>query len=401
MTHPRDLSIEDFNYHLPEERIAKHPAPVRDQSNLLAYKSGGIAKHVFHELPELLEPNTMLVLNNTRVIPARLIFKKTTGGEIEIFCLDPVGQDHQAAMASKGQTTWKCLVGGAKKWKEGRIACTIAIDEFMVELEAEKVNQDGGEFVIQFFWNDLQFSFSELLQAGGELPLPPYFDREPEEEDLERYQTIFARFDGSVAAPTAALHFTDRVFAQLEQKGVQVEYITLHVGAGTFKPVSSEVMAKHDMHAEVFTVETSLIEKIVKHNGPLISVGTTTTRTLESLYWMGVKLLEGEKADGLVQWECYDLPQHYSLQDSFGALLSHARNMGLLAISGSTSLLIAPGYKYKVCKGIITNFHLPKSTLILLVAALVGEDWRKIYEFAMNNNFNFLSYGDSSLLLPK
>jgi S-adenosylmethionine:tRNA ribosyltransferase-isomerase len=400
MTHPRYLSIDDFAYHLPDERIARHPAALRDQSNLLAYKSGTISKHVFHELPALLDSGAMLVLNNTRVIPARLIFKKATGGEIEIFCLDPIGQDHQAAMASKGQTTWKCLVGGAKKWREGRIVCTISIDQYNVQLEAEKVEQDGGEFVIRFFWNQHQFSFSELLQAGGELPLPPYFDREPEEEDLERYQTVFAQYDGSVAAPTAALHFTDKVFSELEQKGVQLEYITLHVGAGTFKPVSSEIMAKHDMHAEVFTVETSLIEKIMRHEGPLISVGTTTTRTLESLFWMGVKLLDGGRADGLVQWECYDLPQHYTLQESFGALLAHANSMGLLAISGSTSLLIAPGYKYKVCQGIITNFHLPKSTLILLVAALLGEDWRKVYDFALANNFNFLSYGDSSLLMP-
>jgi S-adenosylmethionine:tRNA ribosyltransferase-isomerase len=400
MSHPRNLSIDDFSYHLPDSRIARHPAPVRDQSKLLVYKGGNISKHVFFELSEIIDGDCMLVLNNTKVIPARLIFKKTTGGEIEIFCLDPIGADHQAAMASKQSTTWKCLVGGAKKWKEGALSCSIQIRNEEVVLFAEKGEQQGGEFVIHFQWNNEKYSFSELLQAGGELPLPPYFDREPEQEDLERYQTIFARFDGSVAAPTAALHFTENVFSDLKAKGVSQEYITLHVGAGTFKPVSSDRMEQHDMHAEVFTVECSLIEKLAAYSGKIIGVGTTTTRTLESLYWMGVKILEGQKGDGLYQWECYDLPNHYSLQESFGALLNHAMHTGQSTVSGATSLLIAPGYTYRVCKGIITNFHLPKSTLILLVAALVGDDWRKIYDYALANEFNFLSYGDSSLLLP-
>lgn len=404
MKHPKDLSIEYFDYVLPDERIAKYPLERRDASKLLLYRKGQLAQSHFYHLPDFLASQHMLVMNDTRVIPARLMFKKETGGQVEVFCLDPVHQSHDAAMASRSECIWECMVGGARKWKNDPLHKTVEVRGISLVLTAEKLEHRSEVFVIRFTWDDPSVSFSEILDHAGEIPLPPYFGREAEALDYERYQTVFARYEGSVAAPTAALHFTEKVLADLEQNGVALRRITLHVGAGTFKPVSATTMAQHEMHAEIFSVSTDFLRELILTDKTVVVVGTTTTRTLESLYWMGVKMLEG-KFEGapelfLDQWECYELPEHYSVEDALNALIAYCEERGLNAVTGATSLLIAPGYRYRICRGLITNFHLPKSTLILLVAAFIGDDWRKAYEYALAEDFRFLSYGDSSLLLP-
>jgi S-adenosylmethionine:tRNA ribosyltransferase-isomerase len=404
MIHPKDLSIEGFDYDLPPDRIPSFPIAQRDHSRLLVYTDGKISDTRFFNLKDWLNEDHFLVMNDTRVIPARLIFRKSTGGVVEIFCLEPLTGTHEQAMASMGEVTWKCMVGGAKKWKEGPLEMTLNVQGKDVSLVAEKMSQENDVFNIRFSWQGSGCSFSEILSIAGVIPLPPYFHREASPEDHDRYQTVFARQEGSVAAPTAALHFTTELLEQLKKKGVDQFKITLHVGAGTFKPVSSATMEGHDMHAEVFSVPVSFLKLLRTSQRRPVAVGTTTTRTLESLYWLGVKIHEGLLKPGddlyLGQWECYDLSATISLDAALGVLIDYCEAAVQTHLSGATSLLIAPGFTYRICKGVITNFHMPKSTLILLVAALSGSDWRRIYSYALEHEFRFLSYGDSSLLLP-
>jgi S-adenosylmethionine:tRNA ribosyltransferase-isomerase len=353
----------------------------------------------------ILGADDMLVINDTKVIPARLHFRKSTGGVIEVFCLDPHHAEHQVAMAAGSGVQWNCLVGGAKKWKDEPITHPFEYDGLMHDLIATKVKIEDQHFVIAFSWNVAALTFSDVLMKCGEIPLPPYFDRDPDPEDIDRYQTVFAQYEGSVAAPTAGLHFTPEVLSQLGQNGVAIHRVTLHVGAGTFKPVSSETIGEHSMHEEVFVVPISLIKALLEPRaGRIIPVGTTSLRTLESLYWIGLKCLQGEQpVNGrfsLVQWECYELPQNISKQECLQALLDFASANQLSAIQGVSSLMIAPCYTFRIANGLMTNFHLPKSTLILLVAAMIGDAWKDVYQFALANDFKFLSYGDSSVLLP-
>lgn len=403
MMNPKDISIEDFNYELPEESIALQPSAERGRSKLLVWNKGDIETTSFASISQFLSADYHLMINETKVIPARLQFRKPTGGVIEIFCLDPVGADHQLAMTSRGTVRWRCLIGGAKKWKEGPLSRELIIHGVQVVLEVHNEAQLEGDYVVAFMWNNSQFSFSEVLSAAGEIPLPPYIGREVQKSDEDRYQTVFAKDEGSVAAPTAGLHFTNEILEGLQGIGVHVSQLTLHVSSGTFKPVQAAKMEDHPMHAEYFTVSTDVLKKLMTETGKKwLPVGTTSMRTLESLYWIGAKLVaNGDMAVlELHQWDCYTLPP-ISLTESMAALIAYAEGKGLQRLQGKTALLIAPGYELRVCCGLITNFHLPKSTLMLLVAAVVGSDWRRIYNCALENEFKFLSYGDSSLLLAK
>ena len=397
-----NLRISDYTYNLPEERIAKHPLAQRDTSKLLFYIDGQISDLTFGEVPTLLPPDALLVFNNTRVVQARILFEKTAGATpIEVFCLEPVGQDVQTAMASTREVNFVCLVGNAKRWNEG-LTLTKKLNE-STTLSVEKRGRQEDSFIIHLSW-DSDLSFAEILELAGKVPLPPYLNRDIEEGDRERYQTVYARHDGSVAAPTAGLHFTDEVLEKLSQKGVVLAETTLHVGAGTFKPVSTEHVQNHEMHAEEIHVKRSLVEQLITHNGPVYAIGTTSTRTLESLYWMGVKIISGQTEQHFVlgQWDAYALPQNISCRDALTALLAFMDENQLQTLITHTSLIIAPGYKYRVLDALFTNFHQPGSTLILLVAAALGEDWHRVYNHALTNGYRFLSYGDSNLyVLPE
>lgn len=399
----QDIRIEEYDYDLPEHFIARYPLSQRDQSKLLVYDGGHIQSQQFPYILDCLQPNDILIANNTKVISARMYFRKATGALIEIFCLEPVEKSHQEAMCETLQSTWKCLVGGAKKWKGNeKLQCHFQIQQRDFTLYAEKVRQTEDAFIISFTWEEAHIQFSDILQAAGELPLPPYFNRKAEREDYERYQTVFAEYEGSVAAPTAGLHFTKNILAQLDAKGIKRREVTLHVGAGTFKPVSAGSMQDHTMHSEAFSITTDLLRELLKQSGRIIVVGTTTIRTIESVYWLGVKLIlqHFSSTDALQvnQWDPYQLTKNIGVEQSLTYLLEYAESKGLSAIHASTSILIAPGYEFKICDGLVTNFHMPKSTLLLLVAAFIGDDWKRVYNYAKENEFRFLSYGDSSLL---
>ncbi len=404
---PSSIYIKDFTYPLPAEQIAEFPLAERDQSRLLIYEAGKISESIFKKLPDQLREKTALVLNNTRVIEARILFQKKTGGVIEIFCLEPEGKFKSTteAMSLRGETVWNCMIGGASKWKPGQVLeKEIIIDERKLLLTAHYVAKKTDAFLIQFSWNE-EYSFAEVLHAAGAIPLPPYIKRKAEGLDAERYQTIFAKEQGSVAAPTAALHFTEAVFSELKQKNIDITYVTLHVGAGTFKPVKSETIAGHDMHAEHFEVSLESLKELA--NGKdIIAVGTTSLRTLESLYWIGVKiknrLVTSSDDIALGQWEAYHLQaNNISYKESLEAIIALLQKEETEKAFCQTSLIIIPGYQFQSAKGLITNFHQPQSTLLLLVAAFIGEDWKKVYAYALENNFRFLSYGDSSLLWRK
>jgi S-adenosylmethionine:tRNA ribosyltransferase-isomerase len=413
---PRKLSIEDFTYDLPEEKIARFPLPNRADAKLLIPQptpfSQANAEEVFlssqyHQLPAHLPSTSLLVFNNTKVVQARLYFYKPTGGRIEIFCLEPSDRyaDVQTAMLQKGSVYWRCMVGGAAKWKEGNITCTTA-DGLL--LQAEKLDMGSGYYTIRFSWNDPQLSFAALLEKVGELPLPPYLNRKAEESDIQRYQTVYAEVEGSVAAPTAGLHFTQELLLDLTNKGIQKKFVTLHVGAGTFKPVSSSVMEAHDMHAEYLEISNSTLYDFIQHfsEGPIVAVGTTSLRTLESLYWMGVKIRtlgEGISISDLEvkQWDPYDLKEaaaDISTREALSILYNWMQGKKTSHLVIRTQIMIAPGYHLRVADAIITNFHQPQSTLILLIAAVVGPIWRNMYAYALENEFRFLSYGDGCLL---
>lgn len=404
MTDPRTLSIKDFTYSLPEERIAKYPLTERDASKLLIYKDGSTSEETYKNIADHVPVGSLLIFNDTKVVEARILFQKLSGGFIEIFCLEPHEQypDITSAMLEKKTVLWKCLVGGASKWKHG-LLLEKKIDTEGIEfiLNAKYIEKIADSFIIELSWGNPDLTFAEVLHAAGAIPLPPYIKRAVEKSDVERYQTIYALKDGSVAAPTAGLHFTDHVFEKLEEKNIIADFVTLHVGAGTFKPVKTELMNDHDMHAEYFTVSRSIIEKLILHleNG-IIAVGTTSLRTIESLYWLGVKAAEenSQLQKEINQWEAYELKQNFSVFDSLTILLNQMDKIGIDSFSAKTQIIIAPGYTFKIASGLITNFHQPQSTLLLLVAAFIGDDWRKVYEYALQNDFRFLSYGDGSLL---
>lgn len=406
--HPRQIQISEFDYDLPEERIAKHPVTTRDQSKLLIFQNDKIGDALFQQLEHVLDTDTILIGNNTRVIPARLFFKKETGALIEIFCLEPASKSHQDAMLDKKTSVWRCMVGGAKKWK-GDELLKLSLQKIAIELTvfAKKISRTDDQFIIEFQWENDVISFSEILDAAGELPLPPYFQRSVEEADYQRYQTVFAKMKGSVAAPTAGLHFTEALFERLESRGIRKLELTLHVGAGTFKPVSSSRMDGHEMHSEKFSVSIELLQFLIENNSKkIITIGTTTTRALESLYWLGIKWMQGKDTSvGVEQWEPYNQASQTSPLEVLKFLYNSAIQKGLSEIQTETTILIAPGYRFNFIHGIITNFHMPKSTLLLLVAAVTGKNkhtgeyqWRAIYDHALNHGYRFLSYGDSSLL---
>ncbi|TXT34942.1 MAG: S-adenosylmethionine:tRNA ribosyltransferase-isomerase [Chitinophagaceae bacterium] len=409
MKHPSKLSIEAFSYELPENRIAKYPLEQRDASKLLVYQSGLIQETIYRDLATEISSNSLLVFNNTKVVEARLLFKKETGGIIEIFCLEPDEQyaDITSAMLQKGKVFWKCLVGGAKKWKEGSIQCLADYNGQPLLVEAKKTATHSDHFIIELSWSNQQISFAELLHIAGNIPLPPYLNRASEEADKERYQTIYAKHDGSVAAPTAGLHFTDAIFESLQEKNIATNFVTLHVGAGTFKPVKASTMKDHEMHAEFIEVQTQLIIALIhKIDIGIIAVGTTSLRTLESLYWLGVKTVLNPSISlqdlTILQWEPYDLADHdIDAKKALTALLNWMQKNSLQQLFTKTQIIVAPGYQFKIINGLITNFHQPQSTLLLIIAAITGEDWKRIYQYAMDNAFRFLSYGDGSLLWIK
>lgn len=404
VTKTQQISIEDYNYPLPDERIAKFPLPKRDESKLLLYRNGEVSESIFKQITDYLPEGSLMVFNNTRVIQARLLFQRATGAQIEVFCLDPsVPHDYEQIFQETESCCWICLIGNAKKWKEPCLSRAITVNSRQVTLRAEKVQSYGETHQIRFTWEG-GFSFAEVLDAAGELPIPPYLHRKTEESDLQTYQTVYSKIKGSVAAPTAGLHFTPEVLADLEAKGFGREELTLHVGAGTFKPVKSETIEGHEMHTEFISVRRSTIERIRQNTGRIIAVGTTSVRTLESLYYIGTTLSTHPEAtsDELMvkQWMPYNeannrLTPDEALQNILNYLDKHQLNTLVTA----TQIIIAPGYKFKIVKGIVTNFHQPKSTLLLLISAFVKGDWKNIYDYALSHDFRFLSYGDSSLLL--
>ena len=451
MQDPRNIQIKDFNYPLPDERIAKFPLAERDHSKLLIYDRGQLSERHFYDLPGLLPKGALLVMNNTRVIQARLHFFKETGARVEILVLEPaLPAEYQENFAQRGRTSWYCMVGGLKKWKQGSLKAEVEIEGERITVMAtrnlplpppkegacptEQKGNDGahapslgggkGEVLVTFTWPD-RYTWSEILEAMGELPIPPYLNRKTEESDKRTYQTVYSKIEGSVAAPTAGLHFTQRVLDELDQRGIEREEVTLHVGAGTFRPVKSEDIGGHDMHTEHIAVHRRTIEKLIEHGGRAIAVGTTSVRTLESLYWLGVKLqktlpqpLPAREGSGhqqapqefelhVSQWEPYKeelsapLPNREGLGVSpLSALLAYMDAHELDVLHASTQIIIAPGYRYRIVERMITNFHQPQSTLLLLVSAFIGDDWRRMYQYALDHDFRFLSYGDSSILIP-
>jgi len=420
MTHPKKISILDYTYSLPEASIAKYPLSERDASKLLIYKEEKIAQDIYKNVATHIPENSLLIFNNTKVVEARLIFQKSTGGFIEIFCLEPHEQyaDITTAMLQKENVKWQCLVGGASKWKSGQVLEKKIQHEGMeIILSASYIEKRTNSFIIELSWTPDYLSFAEVLHFAGAIPLPPYIKRDVEAADAERYQTVYAEHDGSVAAPTAGLHFTENIFQSLHQKSIQKDFVTLHVGAGTFKPVKSETMLEHEMHAEWIDVSKETILNILNNiDQNIIAVGTTSLRTIESLYWMGVKAMgnrqwamDDQSSIFLSQWEAYELSEeNVSAKDALQSLLNWMTENKMERLVTKTQILIAPGYRFKIIKGLITNFHQPQSTLLLLVAALIGKDlptgqagWRKIYDHALENNFRFLSYGDGCLLWAK
>lgn len=401
----QQIRIEEYDYPLPDERIAKFPLAKRDESKLLLYKDGQVSESVFKHIADYLPAGSLLVYNNTRVIQARLLFQKATGARIEVFCLEPAEpHDYALIFQQTERCSWICLVGNLKKWKDGLLTKKVTIQGEEVILSAEKKESHGDSHRIEFTWDNPKYTFADLLDAAGVLPIPPYLHRETEKSDLVTYQTVYSKIKGSVAAPTAGLHFTPEVLADVDAHGIGREEVTLHVGAGTFKPVKSETIEGHEMHTEFISVRRSSIERIQKDLGKIIAVGTTSVRTLESLYYIGVKLASHPDAtsEELVvnQWMPYEaennrIPVAEALQHILDYLDRHQADKLVTA----TQIIIAPGYEFKVVRGIITNFHQPKSTLLLLISAFVKGNWRTIYDYALSHDFRFLSYGDSSLLL--
>ena len=400
----QEIAIAEYDYPLPDERIAKYPLAQRDSSKLLLYNKGVVSEDVFSNLPKYIPQNALMVFNNTKVIQARLRFRKETGALIEVFCLEPEQPcDYQQIFLETKECVWQCLVGNSNRWKGGVLSQVVEVGCKNVTLSVERVGGPAAVNHVRFSW-DGGVSFAELLEAAGELPIPPYLNRRTEESDTRTYQTVYSKIKGSVAAPTAGLHFTPAVLEALTSAGIEREEVTLHVGAGTFKPVKSELIADHEMHEEYIEVRKALIEKIVAAGGEAVAVGTTSVRTLESLYFLGELVAENPSVTQdelhVNQWTPYNREHSLTTVDSLKALLEWMERNGLDRVHSHTQIMIAPGYKYRIVKAIVTNFHQPKSTLLLLVSAFVDGDWRTIYDYALANGFRFLSYGDSSLLIP-
>ena len=397
----KHIQIRDYDYPLPDERIAKFPLAERDSSKLLVYEGGHISETVFRNLPSLLPEGSLMVFNNTRVIQARLHFRKgeaQDGALIEVFLLEPANPvEYQENFATKGSCSWYCLVGNLKKWKEGPLTRDFKIQNSKYKLTAERVGTHGTSQEIKFEW-DASLTWAEVIDAVGELPIPPYLNRKTQESDKTTYQTVYSKIKGSVAAPTAGLHFTKRVLADIDAKGIEREEVTLHVGAGTFRPVKSEDIGGHDMHTEHIAVHRQTIERLLAHNGEAIAVGTTSVRTLESLYYLGVLASQGKEDLHVPQWMPYEYNDSLSVKDALTALLHYMDERQEKVLHASTQIIIAPGYKYHIVRRMITNFHQPQSTLLLLVSAFIGEGWHDVYDYALNHDFRFLSYGDSSML---
>lgn len=399
----RHIDINDFDYPLPDHRIAKFPVECRNNSRLLVYRNGDIAQSRFHTLAEQLPHGSLLVFNNTKVIRARLIMHKPSGARIEVFCLEPhAPADYEHAFSVKQECEWSCIVGNVKKWKTGEILINFDYQDSTYTLRAEISERGEREHIVRFKW-DVDLSFGQLLEHLGRIPIPPYLNRESEEIDLSRYQTVYSKFEGSVAAPTAGLHFTEEMIAQMKEQGFGFDEVTLHVGAGTFLPVKSENAAEHPMHTEHFEVRLSLLENLLTHNVDVTAVGTTSVRTLESLPVLGWRIRQSGTPDAnrvIGQWESYDIPAEYTGLEVVEDLIGYMKQNGLERLKASTQIMITPlGFHFRIVSRIITNFHQPKSTLLLLVSAYIGDDWRRMYEYALENDFRFLSYGDSSLLI--
>lgn len=396
-----EIRIEDYNYPLPDERIAKYPLVNRDGSKLLHYAQGNVSEKCFKDISELIPEGSLMVFNDTKVVPARLHFQRETGAHIEIFCLEPVSPEEYVSMfAVTDRCRWKCIVGNVKRWKNDTLHLYNPNEDEAIAkmaLKADLVERDGETSVVEFSWAD-GAPFSKVLEVCGSIPIPPYLNRDTEDIDLERYQTLYARYRGSVAAPTAGLHFTEEVLSSIKERNVTVETVCLHVGAGTFLPVKSSLVSEHTMHREPFVVTLEFLEKLLVRTGKVVAVGTTSVRTLESLYYMGVKCIENGKPSDVDQWEPYDRTYDYTLEDSLKALVEYMRVNSLIQLQLGTRIIIVPGYQFKVVDILVTNFHQPQSTLLLLISAFVKGDWKNIYEFALSNNFRFLSYGDSSIL---
>lgn len=399
-----EIRIEDFNYTLPDERIAKYPLPERDGSKLLIYKDGIVSHRSFRNISELLPEESLMIFNDTKVVPARLHFQRDTGAHIEIFCLEPVVPEEYVSMfAVTDRCRWKCIVGNVKRWKGDTLSLYNPMDDEIVGrmgLKADLVERDGETSVVEFRWSDGS-PFSKVLEVSGSVPIPPYLNRDTEQIDLERYQTLYARFRGSVAAPTAGLHFTESVLESIRNRSIETETVCLHVGAGTFLPVKSSLVSEHNMHREPFVVTRALLNKLISKKGSLIAVGTTSVRTLESLYYVGVKCLEDGVPSDVCQWDPYTREYPYSLTESLEAIVRYLDENSLEELKIGTRIIIVPGYKFKVVDVLVTNFHQPQSTLLLLISAFIDGDWKRIYNYALDNDFRFLSYGDSSVLFRK
>ena len=401
----KEIHISDYNYELADERIAKYPMAERDHSKLLIYHHGEVGEDVFYTLPKHLPTKALMVFNNTKVIQARLHFRKDTGALIEVFLLEPAEPaDYEQMFQMRGQCSWLCLVGNQKKWKEGALTRELDVKGERLVLKATRKGEHGTSQWIDFEW-DGDVPFADIIDVVGELPIPPYLNRETQESDKTTYQTVYSKIKGSVAAPTAGLHFTERVLADLDAQGIEREELTLHVGAGTFRPVKSETIGEHPMHTEYIAVRRHTIERLIAYEGQAIAVGTTSVRTLESLYYMGLKVMENpdltEEQLHVNQWEPYDgNGKKEDVRVVLQALLDWMDRHALTVLHSSTQIIIAPGYDYHIVKMLVTNFHQPQSTLLLLVSAFVKGDWRRIYDYALSHDFRFLSYGDSSLLIP-
>lgn len=399
-----EIHIEDYNYDLPNERIAKYPLSRRDESKLLCYSDGIPQEYRFRDIASLLPEDSLMVFNDTKVVPARLHFQRPTGAHIEIFCLEPVLPNEYVTMfATTGKCRWKCIVGNVKRWKNDTLALydpdgTPEITS--MNLRADLVERDGETSIVEFTWSD-GAPFSKVLEVCGSVPIPPYLNRETEAVDLERYQTLYARFRGSVAAPTAGLHFTQEVLEEVRAKGIDTGTVCLHVGAGTFLPVKSSLVSEHTMHREPFVVTLDLLERLKARPGKVIAVGTTSVRTLESLYYIGVKCIECGTPSDVGQWEPYERDYGYTLEESLDGIIRYLKDNGLSELKVGTRIIIVPGFRFRVVDVLVTNFHQPQSTLLLLISAFVGGDWKNIYDFALGHDFRFLSYGDSSVLFRK
>lgn len=404
MIDTKTIAIENYTYDLPDNKIPKFPLKERDKSKLLIYDKTEISEDNFSNIANHLPKNSLLVSNNTKVIRARIELFKETGARIEVFCLEPYEpSDYNISFAQNKRCQWLCIVGNLKKWKQGKLTRTIVINGNTTILNVERKKTFNEAHIIEFTWENINLTFSEILESLGNIPIPPYLNRDAEESDLDRYQTVYSKHKGSVAAPTAGLHFTENVFNKLQKQNIKRHEVTLHVGAGTFKPVKTEQIGNHEMHYEQFIISKETLPLLINNAGLITAVGTTTVRTLESIYWLGVKLLSDKIKNNvwvLDQWDAYELPGNISVAEALTAVFNHMNNSDVKYINASTGIMIAPGYKLKIVNQLITNFHQPQSTLLLLISAFIGDKWRNMYSYALDNNFRFLSYGDSCLLKP-